>query len=151
MDKTLFVVATVASDTGSLDIDWQHVAMNVAARWKVGQKLMLRVQAFTKRRSIAANNYYWGVIVKTMHECSGHSMLYCHEWLKGMFNSELGYMISESTGEMLERQIPLSTAQLSDKEFAHYVDECEAWVIDFFRAVFPPYAGNRYARSSETA
>lgn len=147
-DLTLFTEAGVDDEGELVGLDWLWLAK--ALLRFAGKRVIVRVQLWTEKRSLAANNYYWAVVVEALHERSGFDKLYCHNWLKSKFNCEVALMVNEH-GEFVEQLVPLSTKNLSKQDFANYLDQCEAWIADFFNYQFQPYSGDRYAYYEEAA
>lgn len=77
-------------------------------------------------RSLEFNNYYWGVVLKTISDYSGHAPEEIHEAYKRLFNLKQEFEFNAQT-KMWEIVTAVgSTAELDQKEFAAYVSKVRA-------------------------
>lgn len=142
MDKTLYITCPV-SERGTLLTDKGDEA-NLAARFG-GEKVEVRVRALTPKRSLAANNFYWGVIIPLLMEYTGEKTKEeQHAVLKAHFAAEPHFICNEKTGEIIETKIGRSTASMTKAEFAQYIDHCIELCVDCGIRL-PHYEGDRYA------
>jgi len=147
MDKTLFLDAAVRQ-TGDLDIDWNWLKAILAARWP-GKKVILRIQAWTGRRSIAANNFYFGCIVKCLSDYTGYTKEETHALLKSRFATETLFVVNDKTGEVFEQEVPRQTRNMNTTEFAEYIENCIGLCVGLGIAL-PGWKGDKYAYYEET-
>jgi hypothetical protein len=147
MDQTFFVEAEVCQN-GDLDLDWSWVKTVLAARW-AGKKVILRIQTWTQRRSIAANNFYWSAIVTPIAEYTGHTKDEVHALLKAKFANETMYVVNEKTGEVDETQVPVQTRSMPKDVFSRYVDMCKGYAV-WLGIQLQPWEGDQSAFYEDT-
>lgn len=140
MDKTLYMTIMV-SDDGKLTLSPEDRA-NLAARW-AGKKVEVRVKTLSPKRSLAANNYYWGAIVTLISEYTGYTKEEVHALLKARFASEVQYIVNERTGEIIETTVPRQTRHMTKSEFARFVDQAEQLALDLCIRL-PFFEGDKY-------
>lgn len=141
MDKTLYMTCLV-SDRGAILTDSGDEA-NLAARF-AGKRVEVRVKTLSPKRSLAANNYYWGCIVSALSDYTGYSKDEVHDLLKSRYASEPNYIVNEKTGEMIETNVPRQTRHMTKAEFAQFVDLSEQLCVEL-GIMLPTYEGDRYA------
>lgn len=93
-----------------------------------GERVQVSIERRKKRRSIAENNYYWGVVIPILCEWSGYSEDEMHDSLKEKFL----YTFDERTG--LARIG--STANLTTTEFEKLMTHIRMWASE--QGVFIP-------------
>lgn len=142
MDKTLFVDGSV-DKKGKVELDIKWLTREIAARW-LGKKFIVRVQTWSSKRSLAANNYYWGVIVECIAEYTGYTKDEVHALLKEMFAQEPMFVVNEKTGEIIETLVPRQTRSMTKAEFAAYIEKCTDFAVSL-GIQLPYYEGDRYA------
>lgn len=141
MDKTLFIECR-ATEQGELVLDQKYLRTMLAARF-AGKKLMARFQLLTPKRSLAANNYYWGCLVEAISDYTGYSKLETHELLKSMFATEPYFVANEKTGEIIEVKTTILTRFMDKARFAQFIDDCEMFAVSL--GIQLTYEGDRYA------
>jgi len=114
-----------------------------------GERIIVRVQKWTARRSLAANNYYWGVIVKSISEYTGYHKDEVHEILRAKFAMDTRWIVNEKNGEVTEVACPASTATMTKAEFALFVDRCAAFAFELGCEIPTEYEGDRYAYAED--
>lgn len=96
--------------------------------------LLVTVENPDLQRSLEANAFYWGVLLKNIagqvwageKELRLWKPVVWHEYLKGLF---LGYKdVTLPSGEVLHQ--PRSTSKLSEKRFAAYLMEVQQWAAE---------------------
>ena len=147
LDKTLFLDAEV-SQNGDLDLDWSWLKPLLAARW-AGAKVILRIQAWTQRRSLVANCYYWVAIVTPIAEYTGHTKDEVHALLKEKFAREVLYVVNEKTGEVDEIWVPVQTRSMPKDVFSRYVDMCKEYA-GWLGIQLQPWEGDQSAFYEDT-
>jgi hypothetical protein len=145
MDKTVYCNADVTIE-GDLKMDWSFLRM-LLLRF-AGKKVIVRIQTWTKRRSLAANNYYFGVLVKELSDYTGYTKEETHRLLKSMFAIETMFVVNEKTGEVTETEVPLKTRTMSQARFAKYIDDCTDFASGL-GIVLPTYSGDKYAYAED--
>lgn len=99
---------------------------------KVGVNYTLYLLDDEKQRSLAANKYYWGVVLKIISDETGISTNDLHEYFKLKFNS--GEI--EIDGKIVV--IGKDTKKMKQKEFMdEYVQEIREWSIDTLQCSIP--------------
>ena len=98
----------------------------VAWAGKLGRLEGKRVQCSVKKentgRTMSQNRYYWGVVLATLAEWSGHDPEELHDHLKGFLGQEAHELPS---GERI--RFHPSTTDLTIEEFSAYVDKVIQW------------------------
>ena len=75
---------------------------------------------------MSQNKYYWGVVLATLSEWSGHEAEELHDWLKDTY-------LTTVERELPNRQrleVHPSTAGLGVEEFSAYVDKVVRWAAE---------------------
>ena len=87
-----------------------------------GKQVYLTVAPYTKSRSEAQNNYYWGVVIKILSEETGFSADEMHEVLKNMF-------LVKVREDLKGRTFPVgvSTTKLTTAEFEEFLAKVREW------------------------
>ena len=93
-----------------------------------GERVQVCIERRKKHRSIAENNYYWGVVIPILCEWSGYTEDEMHDSLKEKFL----YEFDERTG--LARIG--STANLTTEEFEKLMTHIRMWASE--QGVFIP-------------
>lgn len=140
MDKTLYTSCMV-DEKGELQLSPAD-KLNLASRW-AGKKVELRLKTFTKKRSLAANNYYWGYLVTPLADYCGYPKDEMHVILKCLYAYEIKYVLNKDTGEMIETKTPLESSTLSRPEFTEFVNRVEQLMTDL-RLTLYPFEGDKY-------
>lgn len=90
-------------------------------------------------RSEQQNRYYWGVVLATVAEHTGHGVDELHEYFKQRFNSKRVVLVDPTTGEVKdENTIGLSTAKLNKVTFADYVNHIVQFAHEDLNVTIPP-------------
>lgn len=87
-------------------------------KFNEGEKLILTLEKLKKTRSNQQNRYYWGVVLPTISEATGHTVDELHEIFKGMF---LPRQFINFKGKEIE--LNGSTAKSNSKEMTEYIDK----------------------------
>lgn len=103
-----------------------------------GKEIEITVQRKRRRRGLAQNNYYWGVIVPIVTVAlidAGYKVgkEATHEFLKATFNRR--EIINESTGEILSTVG--STTDMTTVEMMQYFSEITVWAAEFLGVEIP--------------
>jgi len=109
-----------------------------ALRMFEGKKVTIRMERFSKKRSMPQNRYYWGVIVELIYrqlvsdgwEVSKEDV---HEMLKVKF--AIKEIFNEATGEVM--QSIRSTTEMSTTEFDSYNETCKKWAAETLDLYIP--------------
>ncbi len=87
-----------------------------------GKKVKIEIKKLYNKRSIAANKYYWGVLIVAMGEAMGEKdKNYIHYLFKETFLNE----ITEQGNVYVK-----STSDLNVKEFWNYCQDCERLIYE---------------------
>lgn len=97
-------------------IDWLN-------KIPVDEVMELRLRPYKPTRSQQANRRYFKII-SLIAEHTGHDKDELHEALKMKFLGRTGL---ELEGYLYE--VPVSSAKLTTKQFAEYMEQCEAWMV----------------------
>lgn len=91
-----------------------------------GKRVIASLKRETAGRTMSQNKYYWGVVLATLSEWSGHEPEELHEHLKRQF---LGLESRElPSGEQIT--VPPSTKTLTVQAFVRYVDQVVKWAAE---------------------
>ena len=102
-----------------------------------GQRLEVDVRKPTKRRTLPQNARYWaGVTLIAEH--TGHTKEEIHETFGQWFRTD-----RSSVGPLDPFPKIVSTAKMTTAEHSAYVDQCEAWSIEFLDIAFPTMEDDR--------
>ena len=79
-------------------------------------------------RSLDANAFYWGVVLKMISDETGQTVEECHEGYKRKYNHRWDFIFNPITGTYEFTSGVDSTTELDDKEFWDYVSwvRCDA-------------------------
>lgn len=99
-----------------------------------GRDVQVLVEPKRKPRSLAENNYYWGVVIPIISEWSGFTPEETHLALKEHFLSEF----DRQHGLMRMK----STADLSTVDFEKYMSNIRMWAAD--QGQFIPLPNEEY-------
>lgn len=91
-----------------------------------GRRVRVSVKRERVARTLSANRYYFGVVLATLAEWSGHDPEELHEFMK---QSHLGWR-SRELPSGLGYSVRPSTATLTVEEFARYVDNVVKWAAE---------------------
>lgn len=81
-------------------------------------EFVLEVKVHRRKRSLAQNAYYWGVVLKVLGQHIGDSAEALH---KDMASRFLPHMIRYPNGEM--RIVPGQTSESNTLEFSQYIEK----------------------------
>lgn len=140
----LYIEGDVRED-GTLFIDDDDLKAALVRGGFAGKRVILRVQRWTRTRSIVSNNFYFGVIVKSLAEYTGHTKDEVHEILKARFAHDPYYVVNEKTGEITVTEVPRSTKRMTQPEFSAFIDSCIQLCTDL-GIQLPAYGGDIYER-----
>jgi hypothetical protein len=111
---------------------WQGID---GKRWEAvktfleGQEVEITIGRRRKRRSLAQNSYYWGVVVEAIAEAAGYSTAEeAHDALR------LHFLEKHRDGQMPTIR---STAELTTVEFEDYVAKCRQLGAEMFGIYIP--------------
>jgi len=133
----------VVNEAGKLTLE-TDVVSDVQLSSLAGERVEIRVRKLTPRRSLAANNFYWGVLIPLLCDYTGETKDEQHKVLKAHFAGEPHFIINEKTGEVIEEKIDASTATMTKARFAEYIDSC-IMLCTSLGIQLPFYEGDRYA------
>lgn len=84
-----------------------------------------------KNRSLAANRYYWGVVIKVLEEHTGIDSEDFHEVLKFQFNKKKISILEE------EQEIGESTKKMTQDQFEKYIEKIRDWALNELDCYIP--------------
>lgn len=89
-----------------------------------------------KNRTLSANRYYFGVVLKTISEHMGEKNLGItiedlHEVLKGKFNAKVVLIDGEAY------EIGETTKKMTQDDFVNYVEQIREWALDNLNCYIP--------------
>lgn len=114
--------AATVKDGELVILNKRNLAQHLA-QFEENTPLDLTVTRHRKDRSLSQNGYYWGVVLKTISEHTGHTEEELHEVFKRMF---LPPKVVTYRDKQL--RIPASTTEASTLEFTDYIEHIRAEV-----------------------
>lgn len=122
-------------EVGKLDIDRDRLKSALAS---MGDgPVVVTIARQKSKRSIHANAYYWGVVVKMISDETGQDTESVHEFLKREVNAQHVEMVNKATGEVYEAWVGGSTADLNVGDFFSFVERARAWAGQFLGLEIP--------------
>jgi len=112
------------SDKARLDV-LDKIYDELEAQIKTDVKYKLYLCDEKENRTLAANRYYWGVVLKVLQEYTGIDTEDMHEVLKSKFNPK-----KVSVGTEDEIEIGASTKGLDTEEFIRYIEKVRIWATE---------------------
>lgn len=111
-------------EDGKLKLHNRSALEAYIAKQSEGQQMVVRVGRET--RSARQNRYYWGQVLRTIADETGHSIDYLHELFKQEF---LGQECEKTLGRPVWKT--KSSKSLDTKEFTQYIEQIAAFVGDY--------------------
>ena len=102
-----------------------------------GRRVHATFKREPSRRTLDQNAYYWGLVVPTIAEWSGHDDEEIHEAMKELFLRPRS--VDFPGTETAAVSVSASTAALTIEEFSAYVDRIVRWAGD--QGLHVPVAG----------
>lgn len=123
---------------GMLSLKQNSRFVSDCAQLKDGENYIVTVERQKKKRSLAQNSYYHGVIVPIIKAGLidvGYRMTTeaTHEYLKGKFN--ITEVVNERTGEVLKAVG--STTEMSTSQIMDYFAEITQWAAEYLNVQIP--------------
>jgi len=88
----------------------------------IGKRVELSMRKFTKKRSLAQNAWYWGLLIPTLSEHLGYDAAETHEALKFKF---LRVHIDA------ELETTRSSASLTTEEYSKFMEDCQRLAAEY--------------------
>jgi cytosine/uracil/thiamine/allantoin permease len=121
-------------------------AFRIGLKRFLGTKVIVIVRAWSPKRSVQANAYYWAVLVRSFSDYTGYSKRETHQIFKEKFATEIRFLVNEATGVIVDEvEITVSTATMVRSRFSEFVDSCTQLCVQM-GIELPPYEGDRYAQ-----
>lgn len=96
------------------------------------QEFSVVFKPIRKLRSLNQNSYYWGVVLKLLHDHTGQPQDDLHDILKRKFLGEATLRLGD-TDYVFAR----STATLSTVQFEEYLSSVRVWAFDTLKVIIP--------------
>lgn len=96
-----------------------------------GKRIEMIIRPFREKRSIKANAYYWGVVLKTISKETGYTSEELHEFFKRIFLKKeivIGGKVYETS---------ISTRKLKKDQFSEYIEKIKGFVFLRLDLVIP--------------
>jgi len=107
----------------------RHILQESLLVWTDGP-VNITVERRHATRSVQANAYYWGVVIKALSEYTGSTPDEIHQVLKMMFLPK-DLAIASPNGEVIgEFVIGGSTTRLNTVDFYEYVETIRVWAFE---------------------
>ncbi len=124
------VVASASVKAGKLFIANRRDFDRQIAQFKDGWQLEVTIQRRRATRSIQANAYYWGVVLRALSEHTGYTPDEIHDICKAKFLPKR-LAIQDGNGEVVgEFVLGGSTRALNTNEFHDYVERIRQWASE---------------------
>jgi hypothetical protein len=120
---------------GALDLDRERLKAALVSM--SDGPVVVTVERQKAKRSIEANNYYHGVVIKAICKFTEQDKESVHEFLKRECNAQHVEMTNKQTGEIYEAWVGGSTAAMNVNDFYAYVERCRAWAGQFLGLEIP--------------
>lgn len=128
--KHKFTVGDIETDEGLESFD---KALDVLEeKLKSDTEYTLYLCDHKKNRSLAANRYYWGVVIKELQKHTGIDTEDLHEVLKFRFNKKKVDITGDTT------EIGASTKGLTSEEFIKYIEKVRMWAMEKLDGLYIP-------------
>jgi hypothetical protein len=137
MDRRIFSF-TARVDGGELKISLKTLKRLKAAikGWR-RCVVTVTIAAAHATRSLDQNRFYWGVVLRTIAEHTGHSVDELHEWAKAHFLPK-HLAICDGNGVVQdELVVGGSTRRLDKVEFAAYVESIRLFAAEKLELTIP--------------
>lgn len=121
---------------GKLVLDDSYAFKTAMCRLKDGARLTLTVEREKDRRSVEANRYYWGVVIKLIAQETGQPAQDIHDDLRDRFlRKTITY--TDSAGLIREREFSRGSSGLTIAEFYDFVEQARLFAAEFFGLRIP--------------
>lgn len=127
------VVAAGTIKAGKLLIRNRRQFDEQLAQFKDGIQLEVTLQRLRATRSIAANAYYWGVVLHLVSEMTGDTVEDLHDYFKKRFNPKPIAIAQD--GE--DHVTGASTRHLNTSQFYEYVEKVRQFAAEFLDLNIP--------------
>lgn len=123
----------------ALKTAWEEVAKPLTLQ---NVPVLIKVKEYELDRSLSANRYYWGVVLKEISEQASidgqrWSVDAWHELFKRQFLGYeiIKYKVAGSKRTYTKRQLR-STSELKVKEFSEYLEKVQAFAVTDLKVMF---------------
>jgi hypothetical protein len=99
-----------------------------------GRRVVETIKREQQSRTMSQNRYYWGVVLATLAEWSGHTAEELHGFLRDEFLTPREKKLP--SGQSIS--YPVSTTTLTVHEFTAYIDQVMRWAAE--QGVYIPEA-----------
>lgn len=134
-----------------------HLQMRNRQRFETAMRqfrdgeVIVTVERAHATRSEAQNAYYFGVVLKYLHDYTEQGVDDLHEYCKHRFNAKV-LMLCDKDGVIVgEERVGQSTAKLNKLTFGEYVERVRQWMRDDLGVVTPDPDPNWREHQSEAA
>lgn len=104
--------------------------------WPDGE-VLVSIEKMHATRSLAANAWYWAVILRALSEHTGYTVEEMHEVCKLRFNAKLIDIVDKDGVVIGEERIGQSTARLNKIQFGEYTEQIRQWAAETFALDIP--------------
>jgi hypothetical protein len=121
---------------GKLVLDDTYAFKTAMCRAKDGTRLTVTVEREKDRRSVEANRYYWGVVIKLIAQETGQPAQDIHDDLRDRFlRKTITY--TDANGLIREREFARGSSGLTVAEFYEFVEQARLFAAEFFGLRIP--------------
>jgi hypothetical protein len=121
---------------GKLVLDDAYAFKTAMWRMKPG-RVSIAVEQEKDRRSVAANRYYWGIVVKLIAQETGQDPQDIHDDLRDRFLRKTVTYVDRRTGLIQERTFSRGSSGLTVSEFYEFVEHARLFAAEFFGMRIP--------------
>lgn len=131
------IVASASVKSGRLFIRNRRSFDQQIAQMREGAEVEVAVTRRRSTRSVHQNAYYWGVVLQTLSDHTGHTPDELHDICKAKHLPKR-LAVNNGNGEIVgEFVIGGSTRSLNKVEFGEYVAEIQRWAAEVLDCYIP--------------
>lgn len=124
------VVASAHVNSGKLFIRNRREFDRQIGQMRDGLEFELTLQRRRATRSVQANAYYWGVVLRLLAEFTGYTVDEMHDICKAKFLPKR-LAIAKGNGEIVDEYVlGGSTRDLDTNDFYEYVEQIRQWAAE---------------------
>lgn len=128
-------------DAGHFVLDNRQGFLAYLADTFKGKEVALSVHGRAYQRSLSANSYYWGVVVKACVTETGQAADDVHAfWCEQFLSSEQKQIefFHKTTGARIRVKVdPRRSSKLTGTKFYDFVEECRLWLKEWLGVTTP--------------
>lgn len=131
------VIASASVQRGRLHLHNRRAFDDQVRQFREGAQVEIAVTIRRASRSVAANAWYWGVIIQVISEHTGYTPDEVHEFLKAKFIPKR-LAIANGNGEVVDEYVlGGSTRKMNTIEFSEYCTQIQQWAAETLDCYIP--------------